>query len=91
MPFCFGSLVLFPPLLFTSFFACRAFFEMVVRRAATFAKMDIVNKAICYAMRNPPKGTKKTKYIDIAKLVKKTDGRHPTIGAVAIASMVALV
>lgn len=38
--------MLFPPLLFTSFFACRAFFEMVVRRAATFAKMDIVNKAM---------------------------------------------
>ena len=48
---------------------------------ASSAKMDVANKAICWAMRNPPKGVTKMKYHEIVKLVKKTNGRRPTIGA----------
>ncbi len=53
-----------------------------VKKKATFAKMDMVNKAMCYALRHPPAGGKKVAYNDIIKMVKKSDGTRPTIGAV---------
>ena len=45
------------------------------------AQMDLANKAICYAMRNPPKGHSKMPYKDILKLFCKKDGKKPTTAA----------
>ena len=45
------------------------------------AKMNIANRAMCWALRNPPKGIKVTKLGDIRKSVRKTDGTKPSIGA----------
>jgi len=41
-------------------------------------RLDAQNKALCYALRNPPKGVKKTKLSAIVKqkLVKFPNGRH---------------
>ena len=50
------------------------------------AQMDMANRALCYALRNPPKGTKKTKYSDIVKVVRKKDGHRPTESSVAEAA-----
>ena len=45
--------------------------------------MDHINhRSKCWALRNPPKGHLKTKLKDIRKLVKKTDGKRPSIGAI---------
>ena len=57
-----------------------------VKKDTTTAQMDLPNKAICYAMRNPPKGQKKMPYYDIVKLVFKTDGTKPSIGAMCDAA-----
>ena len=42
------------------------------------------NRALCYALRNPPAGVKKTSYASIVKdkLVKKSDGTIPSVGAI---------
>ena len=49
----------------------------------SFSKMDGATKAVCFALRHPAgKGKKPTPYKDIVKLVKKTDGKRPTIAAV---------
>ena len=54
---------------------------------ATTAKMDDANRAMCYALRHPPgRKTKPMKYTDIRKLVRKTDGRLPTISSIAEAA-----
>ena len=57
-----------------------------VKKDATTAQMDQPNKAICYAMRNPPKGQKKMPFHDIVELVFKTDGTKPSIGAMCEAA-----
>lgn len=46
--------------------------------------MDAKNCALCYFYRNPPPGsdTKPMKYKDIAEIVVKKDGTHPTVGGV---------
>ena len=44
--------------------------------------MDIASRALCYALRNPPAGAKKAPCRDIANLVRKKDGTHPSVGAV---------
>ena len=49
---------------------------------ATTAQMDLANKALCFALRNPPKGYEKVPYTDILKVVRKEDGTAPTIGAI---------
>ena len=55
---------------------------ILFRRAMpTNAKMDLANRAMCYALRNPPKGVKVTKCEDIRDYVRKTDGTKPTVGA----------
>jgi hypothetical protein len=41
-----------------------------------FARMDERNRALCWALRHAPKG-KPTKFSDIAKLVRKMDGKRP--------------
>jgi hypothetical protein len=48
--------------------------------------MDMKNRALCFALRNPPTGVAKTKLKDIVKVVKKMSGRRPTLGAVAEAA-----
>ena len=50
------------------------------------AQMDLANRALCFALRNPPKGTPKTPYDDILLLVRKTDGTKPSIGAMCDAA-----
>ena len=46
--------------------------------------MDAKNAALCYFYRHPPPGSevKPTTYADIAKLVTKKNGEHPTVGGV---------
>ena len=45
--------------------------------------MNLDNRALCFAYRNPPPGRKKLKFKEIRKLVKKLDGQRPSIGAIA--------
>jgi len=46
------------------------------------ARMDAANRAMCFALRNPPGGAKPMKFKDIRLLVKKTDGRKPNFSAI---------
>ena len=48
--------------------------------------MDDANRAMCYALRNPPAGMKKASLAAIAGMVVKTDGTHPSIQAVRSAA-----
>ena len=48
----------------------------------SFARMDTKNKALCYALRNPPPGSKKMAFDKIPDHVVKTDGTAPSIQAV---------
>ena len=54
--------------------------------ARTAAQMDKANRAICYALRNPPAGTKRSSLKAIAGMVVKTDGTHPSFQAVSEAA-----
>ena len=54
---------------------------------ASTAQMDDANRAICYTLRHPRNiGDKPMKYGDIRKIVRKTDGRKPTIQSIADAA-----
>ena len=55
--------------------------------ARSTAQMDFANRAMCYALRNPPPGTKKSSFKQIAETVVKTDGTHPTMEAVRVAAV----
>ena len=47
-------------------------------------QMDDANRAVCYALRNPPREVKKIPLKDIRKLVWKKDGRtHPTLQGIS--------
>ena len=48
--------------------------------------MNEKNRALCFAYRNPPRGEKKTKYIDIQKKVRNVRGGKVTLGAIAEAA-----
>ena len=50
--------------------------------AGSAAKMDRDNRAMCYALRNPPGGAKPFSFESIATKVFKTDGTHPSFAAV---------
>ena len=50
-------------------------------------QMDDANRAMCYALRNPGRGKKKTKYADIRKVVRNKNGGRPTIGAIQQAAV----
>ena len=54
------------------------------KKKGTTAQMDLVNQAICYAMRNPPREKPKMAYKDIMKMVAKTDGSKPTVAAMCL-------
>jgi len=43
------------------------------------AHMDEANRAMCFALRNPPRGEKPTRFLDIQKLVRKKNGKRPGI------------
>ena len=53
---------------------------------ASTAKMDDANRGMCYCLRHPPRGGKPLKYSSIRLLVRKTDGRLPTIQSIAEAA-----
>ena len=55
-------------------------------KKSSTAKMDLANRALCFALRNPPEGTPKTPYNKIRELVRKTDGTKPTPGAMCDAA-----
>jgi hypothetical protein len=57
-----------------------------IKKKPIVAQMDLANKAICYAMRNPPKGHIKMPYKDIQKLVCKKDGKKQTTAAMCQAA-----
>ena len=60
-----------------------AFFLQSLAMVGSIAKMDDANRAMCYALRHPPAGgAKPMKYKDIRKLVRKTDGRLPTVQSI---------
>ena len=44
--------------------------------------MDAANKALCYYYRHPPDASKPMAYSEICKLVRRTDGEHPSVGGV---------
>ena len=48
--------------------------------------MDEGTRAMIFALRNPPKGTKKVKLKDIRKLVKKKNNRRPTLQSISDAA-----
>ena len=52
------------------------------------ARMDLKNRALCYSLRRPPKGVPKVPIAVIIKkkLVKKTDGKAPSPGAISEAA-----
>ena len=45
-------------------------------------RMDFRNRALCYALRNPPRGHGRMKLHDIQELVCKIDGSKPAISTV---------
>ena len=55
---------------------------MVVMKKKKIARMDMANRAMCFALRNPPGGAKPMKFKLIRASVKKTDGRKPGIPAI---------
>ena len=64
-------------------FSCFFVFHVLPMVAST-AQMDDANRAICYWLRHPKTvGEKPAKYKDIRKIVRKTDGRKPTIQSIA--------
>ena len=54
--------------------------------SSSTARMDEANRAMCYALRNPPPGTKVVSLKAIAGMVVKTDGTHPSPQAVGEAA-----
>ena len=52
---------------------------------AFYFNMDAKNIALCHVYRNPVRGGKKLSFPNIAKLVKKKDGKHPTKEGVRLA------
>ena len=49
-------------------------------------QMDAANKAICFALRHPPQGEKPTALKDIRKVVRKSNGKKPSLQAIAKAA-----
>ena len=50
------------------------------------ARMDEANKALCFAFRNPGDGKKPMELADIRKIARKTDGKKPSLQAIALAA-----
>ena len=45
--------------------------------------MSVATRALCYAMRNPPKGMRKYKLGEIQDMIAKKDGLPPSIGSIS--------
>jgi hypothetical protein len=56
-------------------------------KKVTTARMSVATRALCFAMRNPPKGLKKYKLSDIQKMISKKDGTRPSLGAISGAGL----
>jgi hypothetical protein len=58
------------------------------RQKQKVARMDVRNRALCYALRNPPTGHAVTTFDEIIdkKLVRKMDGTVPSVSAIKEAS-----
>lgn len=54
--------------------------------AKSMVHMNDANRAMCYALRHPPRGEKATRLKDIRKIVRKVDGQRPTESAIAKAA-----
>ena len=50
------------------------------------SQMNVKNRAMCFALRNPPPGVKKAKLKDIQKLVRKSKGGKPSLAAISKAA-----
>ena len=50
------------------------------------AQMSEEDRAMCWALRNPPRGGVKVKLADIRKMLKKKDGRRPGLSAIGKAA-----
>ena len=50
------------------------------------SQMDLANRALCFAGRNPPPGVKKTPYSVLRMYVKNKNGDPPTDGAMSMAA-----
>ena len=50
----------------------------------TTAQMDDANRAMCYALRHPGPGQKPLPYTDIRKVMRKKNGKHPSIPAMSM-------
>ena len=51
------------------------------------SQMDDAGRAMCYALRNPPDGSKPMRLKQIRKLVRKKTGRIPTLQAISKAAI----
>ena len=49
-------------------------------------QMDDFNEGLCWAYRHPPGGAKPLKLGSIRKLVRKTNGKRPTVQAISLAA-----
>ena len=49
-------------------------------------QMDDFNRGLCWAYRNPPRGTKRMKLNDIQKIVRKTNNKKPSLMAISLAA-----
>ena len=50
------------------------------------ARMSEFHRALCFILRNPPEGVKKTKLKDIKKLVRDEKGGGVTLSAISFAA-----
>ena len=50
------------------------------------ARMSEAHRELCFILRNPPKGVKKTKLKDIKKLVRDEKGGRVTLAAISVAA-----
>ena len=50
------------------------------------AQMDDANRAMCYALRNPPRGEKATPLKDIRRMVRMKSGQRPGLSAIQTAA-----
>ena len=55
------------------------------KRTQVVFQMDMANKALCYAHRNPPPGNKETKLEDIQNIVRNMDGGEVSLQAISLA------
>ena len=60
--------------------------KMPMKRKKPIARMSQENRALCWALRHPPRGEKIKKYWQIQEVIEKKDGETPCISALADAA-----